>query len=134
MANKPSNHKNLKPFKKGQSGNLKGRPPDALNRVMKKLTKEELEDVATFIIKGDCEELEKVLNDKKTSVIKSMFASCVNKVIKTGDMDAMEKVLNRLIGKVKDQIDVTGNGVLPTTVILKIPDNGRATLNESATN
>jgi len=31
-----------------------------------------------------------------------------------------------MIGKVKDTVDVTGNGGTPTTVILRLPDNGRA--------
>ena len=41
-------------------------------------------------------------------------------------MSDLEKLLNRLIGKVKDTVDISGNRGIPTTVIVQIPDNGIA--------
>lgn len=120
-------------FKKGQSGNPNGRGPNILNNAMQKLTREELEDIANVIIKGKREDLKKVLEDKNSSVIKLMFASSVMRIMKEGDTDGLDKILNRLIGKVKDTLDVNGSGLVPTTVVLKLPDNGRASKDNEAT-
>lgn len=119
------NIKNLKNFKKGQSGNPAGRPPDALNRVMKKLTKNELEEIANLIVKGTVAELKKIAQSKNTQALRVMFAAIVVKIIERGDMDAFDKLLNRLIGKVKDDVDITSNAGTPT-VIVNLPNNGKA--------
>lgn len=111
---------------KGKSANPSGRPPDALNAVMKKITKSELEDIANLIIRGDVDELRKVrASEKGTPTIRVLFASVILQMIADGDMNSFDKLLNRLIGKVKDEVNVHNSGTLPTTVVLKIPDNGR---------
>ena len=112
-------------YQKGQSGNLKGRPRDMLKAV-KKLTKDELEDIASLVIKSTVEDLRKILKDPDTTAIRVMIVRVVIKIIEKGDMDSLDKLLNRMIGKVKDKVDVTGNGIFPTTVVIDIPDNGRA--------
>lgn len=123
---KSDHKKNLRPpWKKGQTGNPKGRPPDALNAALKKLTKEELEDIANLIIKGNMPALRAIAKDDTAPVIKVMVAATVVKIISKGDMHSLDTLLNRLVGKVKDTIHHTGT-VGATTVVLKIPDNGRS--------
>ena len=112
-------------YKKGQSGNLKGRPRDMLKSV-KKLTKDELEDIASLVSKSTVEELRQILKDPDSTAIRVMVVRVVIKIIERGDMDSLDKLLNRMIGKVREKVDVTGNGVFPTTVVIDIPDNGRA--------
>lgn len=122
-------------FKKGQSGNPNGRPSEVLSIAMKKLTKEELEDIANLIIKGTKDDLIKMAKDPKCSVIKLMVASSVLRIVKEGSVDGLDKILNRLIGKVKETVDLNGSGFTPTTVILKLPDNGRtSTTNDTTEN
>ncbi len=113
-------------WKPGQTGNPNGRPPDALNAAMKKLTKNELEDIATLIIKGDYKSLKKVAADENQSALKVMIAAVCVGIVNEQDMSALDKLLNRLIGKVKETVEVNNTGNMPTTVMLNIPDNGRA--------
>lgn len=112
-------------FKKGQSANPNGRPPDALNAAMKQITKEELQDIASLIIKGNVEALKEVRHSMGASAIRVAIVSVVLKIIERGDMIALDKLLDRLIGKVKSEVDLHASGLMPTTVVLRIPDNGR---------
>ena len=93
---------------------------------MKKLTIEELQDIAALIIKGDLVELRKILKDPTQTVIRLMIASVAVRSIERGDMSAIDKLLDRLLGKVKTQIDHSG---IPSgtsnTVIIGLPDNER---------
>lgn len=117
---------NLKPWKKGESGNPNGRPPDALNAAMKKLTKLELEEIANLIIKGTLADLETLMKNKQTTVIKAMIAGVAVKTIKNGDHGALNALLDRLLGKVKENHHFTGGAaVVAPTVIVTIPSNGR---------
>lgn len=121
-----ANTKGLKSWKKGQSGNPKGRPPDALGSALKRLTKDELEEIANIIIRGNRADLERIAKDPATSNIQALVASAVIKIMKTGDIYMLDTLLNRLIGKVKDTVHHTGDGsIAPPTVIVKLPDNGR---------
>jgi hypothetical protein len=115
----------IKPrWKKGESGNPRGRPPDDFGlRAIKMLTQEELATVANLILKNNVDALKAIGKDENSSVLKTMVAAVAVKIISNGDMHALDTLLNRLIGKVKDQINVTG--VEAPQVILTIPSNGR---------
>lgn len=122
MAEKPKYK--IKPrWKKGQSGNPKGRPPDKLGKVMRQLTAIEFAEIANLIIKGSIRELRAIAQDDSLPAIKVMIAATAVKIIARGDMHALDILLNRLVGKVKDQVEHTGNS-LAAQVILTMPSNG----------
>lgn len=112
-------------WKKGDpSPNPSGRPKeDPILKKLQKLTANELEDVASVIIKGNIDDLQAIAKDKTASVIKVMLAATCVKIISRGDMEALDRLLNRLIGKVKDKVEVSGNNFTKAQVILTMPKN-----------
>lgn len=118
---------NLKNFKKGQSGNPAGRKPDVLSKELKHLTKEEFEEVANIIIKGDVHTLQSYIARKDISVLQLMIARTCLRISAKGDMGGLDALLNRMIGRVKESVYHTSDGSLApaSTVIVNIPDNGR---------
>lgn len=90
MARKATNPQNLKPYKKGQSGNPKGRP--------KKIP--ELDKL-----------LAEVLGEKKDGIeaAQAILMALRAKATK-GDVRAAEVLLDRAYGKPKQQTDITTNG------------------------
>lgn len=91
------NIQNLKPFKKGQSGNLKGRP--------RKLP-----------------ELDKLLDEVMgqgadgKSIAKQILDALAKKA-KGGDVKAAEVLLDRAYGKVKQPIENSGNQELTIKIV-----------------
>lgn len=128
MSNPKGNIKNLKIPKKGDpSPNPNGRPPDMLNRALKKLSIQELEQIGNIIVKGNVEQLKAVAADPTASVIKVMVASIAIGIIKKNDMSALDKLLDRLLGKVKQTVQV--DGMPPANavqIVVSLPDNGFA--------
>lgn len=118
---------NLKPFKPGKSGNPSGRPkdPPGLKKITN-LTKKELVDIGNLVIKKDMFELKRLATNPKATVLQRMIASVAVKVISKGDMHALNLLLDRLVGKVKDEILHQGDLTLPPQIIVTLPDNGRA--------
>jgi hypothetical protein len=116
-------------WKKGESGNPNGRPPDppALKK-LKNLTKAELVDVGNMVIKGDHDALKKLAKAPKATVLQRMLASVAVKVIEKGDMHSLDILLNRMVGKVKDEVAFTGN--VPQ-VVVNLPSNGREAKDEN---
>jgi len=98
MAGRKDIYKDAKPFKKGQSGNPKGRP--------KKIP--ELRELLANVL-GD----EK---DGKTAV-EAILMALRNKAIK-GDVRAAELLLDRAYGKPKSELELSG---IVGTVILPKP-------------
>lgn len=118
-------------FKPGQSGNPNGsRAHDPEKQAIKKLTQAELSEIANLVLKGDVEELRELKDNDKETVLKRMVASVAIRIISKGDMFAFDTLLDRLIGKVKKQVDVSGipaipQGIQPAQVIISLPSNGR---------
>lgn len=99
-----------------------------LKRALKKLTKAELEEIATIVVKGSVDDLKALLKDGSTSIIKAMVAGVALRAIKNGDSSAFNTLLDRMIGRVpaKDSIHFSGDGsVAAPTVVVNIPSNGR---------
>lgn len=104
----PNSLKNLRPFGPGETGNpLGGQMHDPEMRAVKKLTKKEFADMATLVITGTIDELKAVVIDKKSTVLKVIYARIAIKIIERGDANAFEMTfLNRLIGKVRDELKI----------------------------
>jgi hypothetical protein len=93
-------------------------------KMLKHLTKQELIEVGNLVIKNNREELVKLAKDPKASVITTMIASVAAKIISKGDMHALDILLNRLIGKVKDEVSHSGLVTNVAKVTLTMPANG----------
>jgi hypothetical protein len=125
---KNKSHENVKPheFKKGQSGNPRGRPvePPEL-KLMKRLTRQELVEVGELVIMGDIATLKRLRTDDRCTVLKGMFISVCLKILRDGDMEKFDKLISRFIGKVKDEIDLNHSGEVKGRVLVMLPSNGR---------
>jgi hypothetical protein len=126
----PKQLANLKKIKKGEVRNPGGRPKgDPILDKLKKLTVEELEELVNVLIKGNIGELRRISKDENTSVIKAMVTAVAIKIISRGDMASLDKLLDRLVGKIKERVEHSGtiNGGSAPQVIITLPSNGRET-------
>jgi hypothetical protein len=95
-------------FKPGQSGNPKGGPglPKDL-REARKLGQLELERAVNRLIYLSRSELRAVIENPDTPMFDITIASIIAQAAQKGDQQRLEFVLNRIIGRVKDQIEIT---------------------------
>ena len=120
--NKPPVHSQ---FKKGKSGNpLGGKIHKPEIRRIKGLTEKEVVKIGTLVLKGSVDELRAIAKNGKASALKCMMAAVAVRTISRGDPQALDALLNRLIGRVKDKVEVSGPNSGPQ-VILNMPSNGR---------
>src|SRR5690606_5927921 len=97
----PNSIKNLKKFKKGQSGNpLGGQLHDPVKRALKKITKETYNEIIEIALTGTPQDLIERILDPSTTVIEKILIEALLKASESGNLDKLEQVLERLIGKV----------------------------------
>ncbi len=127
MANKnPTPPPERSRWKKGQSGNpAGGKKHDPALKRLKNLTKTELIDIGNLVIKGNIVELKAIAKNPDATVIQTMLASVAVKIIEKGDMSALDVLLNRLVGKVKEEIHASIDQANPPQIIVTLPSNGR---------
>ena len=103
-------------FKKGEVRNPLG--AGAHNKelkAIKKLTQKELAEVATLILRNNVEELKAVGTDPDSSVLKVWICSVAAAAIKRGDALALNVLLDRIVGKVKDVVETTSTHTVTAT-------------------
>lgn len=95
-------------FQKGQPGGP-GRPrlPDDIKQ-SRALTKIELERILNKFMFLSIKEIDAISKDTTSIAIESVVASIVLKAVAFGDQQRLNFVLDRLIGKVKEVLDVNG--------------------------
>jgi len=90
-------------FVKGVSGNPNGAPalpPEV--KAFKKLTKENVEEIASVILAANEQAIYNIVHDTESTVLQKWLASAALNGIQIGDIDQLDKILNRIIGKPKD--------------------------------
>ncbi len=113
-------------IKKGEVRNpLGARAHNPALRALKALTEPEFIEIGSLVLKGSGPELRKISRDITETVLRRGLAKMALNFLKTGDPKTLDAFLNRLIGKPKESIHVTGVGDAPQ-VHIYLPDNTRA--------
>lgn len=81
---------------------------DPIKKTLKRLTETEVADAVFLIIEQDREGLERIRDSRNYSALEIWIASIALKGIAKGDMSALDGLLNRAIGKVKEKLELTG--------------------------
>lgn len=87
-------------FKPGQSGNPGGKPRGLL-------TADKVSGIIGQFFDKTLEELQAIMDNPKATMGEKMVASAMLKSAETGDFNRVEPILQRGIGKVKEQIEST---------------------------
>jgi hypothetical protein len=96
-------------WKPGQSGNPTGQhivSKEVLR--MQRLTKEELATCASWLVKGNKDDLARIVNDPNSSIISVMIASLAIRAISKGDFLTFNAILDRVVGKPKEMVELSG--------------------------
>lgn len=121
---------NLKPWKPGESGNPDGRPPvpEEIKKI-RNLTKNEIKEVGSILLKGREDELVLLVKDPETPVLRKWMANVALKALERGDMMTLNALLDRLVGRVKEEIDLN---VIPKPFIIERKDGTEVELGARA--
>ena len=122
-------------FQRGQSGNVSGRP-----RAL--LTKPQVEILFQALHMKTRDELQAILDEDSAPVLKVMVAKTMLEAARTGDYGRIEFLLNRAVGKVRDEAiveQVRGNNReilrgVPTVQLLRLVDEERERVKLAAMN
>lgn len=94
-------------FKPGQpSANPSGRPKSPIPDALKKMTKQSFRRIIRAVVKGNIDQLNKMVTDPKASALEVAVASSFMKAISRGDYATIEHILQRIVGKIPDEIVV----------------------------
>lgn len=96
-------------FVKGQSGNPRGAA--AHNKELKqlrRLTNDEIASVGSLIMDRNLNGLKEIVNNPDSSVLRTWMAMIAIKATQKGDAQALNVLLDRIAGKVKDSLQLTG--------------------------
>ena len=105
MAN--PNPKPGKVFVKGQVANPLGAGAHNKDvKAIKSLTREQLAEIGSHIVMGNVEKLREIIRDQESSALKVLICSAIIKGIQSGNFMVMDAILNRVVGKVKDELEV----------------------------
>jgi hypothetical protein len=89
---------------------------EAYVRDIKKFSAKELEELITVLFRADDIEIQAILNDPTAPRIKKIMAQVLDKAMETGNMSQVDMVFNRVVGKVKEKVELLGKpSILVTT-------------------
>jgi hypothetical protein len=98
-------------WKPGESGNPKGRPKKpVLTMKVEGYKLAEINDTIQMMCSMTMEELKKVWDNPKSTILERTIASALRKSIEKGNLDSMETLMNRVYGKPNEKLDITSQG------------------------
>lgn len=99
-------------FKKGKSGNPEGgRAHNPAIRALKNLTIETYREIIELVLTGNLAQLEKLIKDESSSALQVGVATAFAQAIKAGDYEVIERIAERIVGKIPEVIHVKSDNV-----------------------
>ncbi len=96
--------------KENQPAN-RGRKKNVFKHYQEKydLSSQDVNNTIEFLLSQPLEKLQEIIKDPKKPAMVINFATAILTGIKKGDLSAIERMLDRKIGKPKEQIEIKGN-------------------------
>lgn len=94
-------------WKKGKSGNPEGgRAHNPLTRALRNVTLETYREIIELVMTSDLAAIKKIAENPKSTGLQVGIAVSFLKAIKNGDYAVIERIAERIIGKIPDEINV----------------------------
>lgn len=98
-----------KNFKPGVVTNPDGRPPLSPElKQMRTLTYDQVSEIASIVINGKRDELQQILVNPNATVLQQIMAKAAINALATGNMGTINAFLDRIVGKARQSIELTG--------------------------
>jgi len=113
-------HKNLIPYKKGQTGNPHGRPRKFVCQLKDMgYNKQDINQTIENMMAMTLNELAEIFKDDNCTILERIVANSMRKSLEKGSLDSLETLISRIYGKPNTSIDLKAE-VETTTQIFKI--------------
>lgn len=114
-----------RPFPKGNklSPGRPRLPPEI--KEGRKLNQAELERVINKLVYLEKSELNHVIKEPSTPVIELIAAQILLKASEQGDHTRLDFILTRMLGRVKEKMELSAHVIAGPQVVLTLPANGR---------
>ena len=104
-------HKVEPRWKKGESGNPKGRPKKpVLQMKVAGYKLAEINDTIQAMCSMTLDQLREVWENPDTTLLERTIAAALRKSIEKGNLDSLETLMNRVYGKPNEKLDITSAG------------------------
>lgn len=122
----PNSLKNLKKIRKGTVLNPAGYHAQNKNkRELKNLTHDSLSELAKTVVRGKMSDLVDIIKNPDEEPLIVGIANCLLTAIKRGDWSTISAILDRILGKMPDNLNIAHSLTNKPQVIITLPDNGR---------
>lgn len=99
-------------FKKGKSGNPEGaRAHNPIRKALKNLTVQSYREVIEAVCTGNLAELKRMVEDPTTSALQVGVAKAFVKALNDGDYATIERIAERIVGKIPDELNVVSKNL-----------------------
>ena len=111
---------NLKPYKKGQSGNPKGAPRKLIS-TLKNIgyTKAEAANTINSMLAMTLEELKDVYEKKESTILEKTIANALKKSLEKGSLYSLDTLLNRTHGKPTEMVELQADSKVTMIEIIE---------------
>lgn len=117
---KRGNIENLKPFKKGQSGNPAGPPRKLVSQLsIIGYSKAEAANTINSMLAMTIDELKEVFEKKESTILEKTIANALKKSLEKGSLYSLDTLLSRTHGKPTEMLEVDANVNQKKTLIIE---------------
>jgi len=104
-------------FQPGQSGNPLGAAAhNKVHKALRRMTKDEIVELGTLLLDSNISAINEIMKDPSSSAARVWLCTIIVNGIKKGDANSLDIILDRIIGRQKNEVELSGNRENPIMI------------------